>query len=399
MAFKNPDRPQLSDWLNISNSFLNVAQSQRQAKTQKDKQDYYQAQTQRQQKKQEIEQQEAIRERRQEEQEQAVEQQKAELENAYVDYLSRGGRPGELSQITPEDADPGAARKARIDAMSYMKDQAEYSQENAEAKVSLWEQDRQELAGLTQKAEMALESGDREQFNDIITTAYNNYIYDGARVKDFKTDKKGNQIIVTETVDGEERKFKDDLSDEQKLQFMTRVARSPEEYIKQRLAEDRGKREFNAKQWKEPEPVKGKDGKTYWRVKQVDPGTYRPSVLYFDEEPDVDSEPIAVDGSRRYLDRQALELEEQMAAADAEEEGGSAGPDLNPLTKNQALNKLEDYYYSAGPMGEMMSRMEGADEKYKVAEEKFNELVSQMEEEGQDEGKKSVNLHQAAIRA
>lgn len=389
-------KPQLSDWMGLTRGLMSIGRDQRQARVDAARQKYYRAGAQRQRQQQAFEHQDRKQELRQQEQEQAREAQKVELENQYVNYLSRGGRPAGLSEITPEDADPQAARKARIDAVAYMQDQSAYSEENARAKAAQWEQDRRELAGLAQKAEAALESGDQEQFNELMTTAYNNYIYDGQRIKETKTDKKGNRIVKTETVDGQEREFKDDLSDKQKLQMLFRMSQDAESYTKQRLAADKGRREFNAEQWKNPEPVKGKDGQTYWKVKQVDPGTHRPSILYFDEEPDADSEAIAIEGSNRFLDQQALELEEQFAAADAE---GSAGPDINPLTKNQAIKKLSGYFYESGPLGEMRSKVNNADQRYKVAEEKFNKLVNQMGADEVAPDQKAASLHEAAIRA
>jgi hypothetical protein len=213
-----------------------------------------------------------------------------------------------------------------------------------------------------------------DTFNELVQTGYNDYIYDGNRIVERRQGKDGNDFLVLESVTGMTKKFQDDLSPEEKLQLLARQAQDPKKYLQQRLKADKARREYNAEQWKDPVPVKGSDGKTYYMVKQVDPGEMRPAVLVFDHEPGPDSEPINVEGSRRFFTEQAMEL-------DAAEKEGRA-PEIPTLTKNQAIGQLRDEFYKTGPMGAMESRMNNADAKFRVATQAFDRYMKDAEESG-----------------
>jgi len=369
-------RPQLSDWMNVSNALFGVAQQKRDQKLDQKRMDYYDAQAQNQMARQQQSRQEELRKRK-----------TAELSGMIADNL-RQGKTFDQMQFDMTDTDPRVVKNAKFEAVKQLKEEEAYSQEQMAAKAKQWEQDRQALGRALQKAEAARQAGDTQTANQIIDTAYNEYVYDGRRIVDRKPGKDGADTIALEPVDGgKSRKFKDDLGIDQKISMLAQAAKDPKEYLNQRIAADKGRREYNAEQWKDPVPVKGEGGKTYWMVKQIDPGEHRPSVLIFDHEPDVDSEPIAIEGSRQFKDKQALELDK------AYKEGRQ--PDIPSITKNKAINVLQDYFYKPGAMGAIEARMKHSDEKYKMAEERFNELIKQTDESGAP----VLGPHEAAIQA
>jgi hypothetical protein len=372
-------KPELRDWMGLAQGFRGIAHDARNARVQ-DQQMQIQSE--------QHEMDKTVFAQKQQQQKQADQQQaeEAQLKNVFYTHLDRGGDPSQLNQLVPEGVDPVALNKARIDAMAYAQDKQAYSQKAKEAKAQQWEMDRRAGMALVQKADAALAAGDMQTFNDLMATAYNTVIYDGQRIVDRK-DKKGQEVVEFETVDGKRHEMINDLAPEQQLAFVAKSLQNPEEYINQRLAADKGRRKMNAEYAKNPEPFKGEDGKTYWGVLQVNPATDRPHMVIYAQNPLVNPEspPISVnEDGQRYFDKKALELEEQYGEATGK---GAAGQKVDPLNKNQALGKLKDYYFESGPMGELRARMNSGQEKYQVAEEKFNELVSQ----------ENMAAHEAAI--
>jgi len=351
--------PEPRDFLQLAKGFGNLANNRRARATQQKRQQYYDTRMQ------------ATR------QEAARTEQSAQLANAFVSHLSQGGSPDQWDRLVPEGVDPKAVYDAKVDALSYAKKQAAFSEQNAKAKVSEYERDRREAMELVQRADMALQQGDEAQFQDLATEVYNNYVYDGDRIVKTKNTKQGRELVL-EDVTGRTSRVLDDLSPDQKLELLRGQVQNPETYIKTRVAADAARHNYNSDQAKNPVPIKGTDGKTYWAIKQIDPGQRVPHTLLFDHYPTdpLKDEPISIesDGPRDYLTKQSMELE------NAAREGREAN--LPTLTKNQALSRLKDTFYKAGPMGAMESRMSHADEKFKIAQEAFEEYMAAAEKEG-----------------
>lgn len=286
-----------------------------------------------------------------------------DLSNRFYEALNRSG--GDFSAIDKVDvsgADPRAVRIARINAVKdYFSDTDVRMKMEKETRLA----ERSKALETLASAKTLWDMGDRETAERTLDAIYSKAIPDGYRVVGREKTKDGASIVKLADPDGKIHKIKDDLSFEQKWQMLTDRLADPQRYVNEHIATQKARQEFNAQQWERPTPVRGRDGRIYYQVKNYDPRTGNLSVLYFDHVPDHKSQPISVDGDQTFYDQQALALL------------GSGGPaPAGPaLTKKQGLETLKDFYYTSGALGRVQARMDHADERYNIALHYYDEYI------------------------
>ena len=352
-------RPGLADFMQLSQGFLNVAQGHRAQEAHNQAQEFNE-------KKMAHFDQQAQWEK----EDRDVDLQVDRLTPRYMEAMEKGVPISHLDRIGVEDGqevNPRAARRAQVAAAKQIRLQQEMDVANMQMMGQQWEMERQNGLRMAQQAQIALDRGDMETFNQITDTIYNTVIHDGQWINGRRPtgDPSGAQAMELETVDGIQGEVIDDLTPEQKMDIIQKSLMDPKEYFTSRWGAKAARMEFNAENWAEdPVALVGDDGTPFYAVKQVDPDTGRAVTLVFDTYPHPGAEPVRTERGTKLLDRAGVDLQ-------GKQKGGGA----TPMTIQQGAKQLENRYGRTDNFGKMQWHHQDGQKQYRVAREKFNELV------------------------